>query len=145
MVFLAGLLYFQLSQLPLLLIKVIPDSMLESRTTCHENSTFLQLKTAPIMKNWGQPRPAGERIWHGKRGGHVLNATLTSFFILIWCSATILPLAKRAAYLSLHILQPADIRSGFTRFLLHHSVPPSQRLSLCRDALFSHGLSSLGD
>lgn len=97
------------------------------------------------MKNWGQPRPVGERTWHGKRRGHVLSATLTPIFVLIWCSTIMLLLAKRAAYLSLPLLEPANIRSGFMRCLLHHSIPPSQRLILCRAALLSYRLSSLGD
>lgn len=114
------------SQWALLLIKVVPDSMLEGRTPCHENSTFLQLTTALVMKNWGQPRPVGERFYHGK----MLNATLTFIFIFIWCSAHILPLSRRAAHLALPLLQPEDTRSGFMRFVLHHRIPPSQGLSL---------------
>lgn len=116
MVLWAGPLFPWQSQWPLLVIAAVPDSMLEARTPCHEDSTLLQLK-----KTWGQPRSVGERI----EPGEMLNATLTSILIFIWCGAIILPLSKRAA----HLAQPEDIRSGFMRFVLHHSIPPSQTLS----------------
>lgn len=67
----------------------------------------------------------------------MLSVALTSIFIFIWSSAIILPLSKRAAHLALPLLQPEHIRSGFMRFVLHCSIPQSQKLKVSEGLHFS--------